>query len=442
MAAMTTSMSTRSAGEFRAASGPLLQQAWERYRIPVAITEAHLGCTREEQLRWLHEVWRGSCDARRRGIDVLAVTAWSAFGAYDWDSLVTRDLGHYEPGLFDARWSPPKPTALAALVREIASGGEPDHPALDAPGWWHRPERFLFGDAESAAMDELTESVPRPRTLLITGASGTLARAFARICQWRGLPHVLLCRTELDIADSESVALALKLHRPWAVINAAGYTRIDGAETEPERCMRENAAGPAILAGECAARKIALVSFSSDFVFDGRQDRPYREGDIVGPVNVYGTSKAEAEREVLVRHPEALIIRTSAFFSPWDERNFVARALAALRGGRLFAAPDDLTLTPSYVPDLVGATLDLLIDREGGIWHLSNPEPVTWAELARQVGTRSGFDERHVIGKPAAAFGLIAPRPAFSALTSDRGPLLPPLANALDRYFRDIELRI
>jgi dTDP-4-dehydrorhamnose reductase len=97
----------------------LLRQAWERYRLPVAITEAHLGCTREEQLRWWRDVWAAACQARAEGADVRAVTAWSAFGAFDWDSLVTRERGHYEPGSFDVRSDPPRSTAsYTPLVSE------------------------------------------------------------------------------------------------------------------------------------------------------------------------------------------------------------------------------------------------------------------------------------------------------------------------------------
>ncbi len=414
--------------------GGILNQAWDRYRLPLAVTEAHLGCTREEQVRWLNDVWTAACDARAAGADVRAVTAWSAFGAWDWDSLVTRDTGRYEPGVFDARWNPPKPTAVAALVRDLAAGRPPEHPALDAPGWWHRPERFLFpGDAAPAV-------TARPaRTLLITGGSGTLAGGFARHCRLRGLPAVVVPRRDLDIADPHAVAAALERYKPWAVVNAAGFARVDAAEGDPEGCRRANAAGPVALAAACAARGMGLVTFSSDLVFDGRAGRPYREGDAVAPLSVYGAAKAEAEREVLARHPGALVVRAGAVFGPWDERNFVSSALRTLRGGGMFAAPEDLTVTPSYLPDLVGATLDLLVDREAGVWHLANPDALTWADLAREAAGRAGLDPRGVRGRPAADLGFVAPRPAYSALGSDRGPHLPPLADGLDRYLREFD---
>ncbi len=116
-------------------AGPraLLSEAWERYGLPIAVTEAHLGCTREEQLRWLVEVWDAARALRADGVDVRAVTAWSLLGAYNWHTLVTRDEGYYEPGVFDLRSPSPRPTALAGLMRELAAGREPTHPLLAGP---------------------------------------------------------------------------------------------------------------------------------------------------------------------------------------------------------------------------------------------------------------------------------------------------------------------
>ena len=103
----------------------LLGEAWERYRIPLAVTEAHLGCTREEQMRWLAEVWQGAHRARARGVDVRAVTAWALLGAYDWDSLLTRAAGHYEPGAFDVRGPAPRLTALGRMIADLGHGRTP-----------------------------------------------------------------------------------------------------------------------------------------------------------------------------------------------------------------------------------------------------------------------------------------------------------------------------
>jgi dTDP-4-dehydrorhamnose reductase len=116
----------------------------------------------------------------------------------------------------------------------------------------------------------------------------------------------------------------------------------------------------------------------------------------------------------------------------------VAQVLGALRGGGRFAAPDDLTLTPTYIPDLVNVALDLLIDGACGVWHLSGPDPVTWAEFARAAAARAGYPADCVESRPASALGWVAPRPAYSALGTTRGTPLPPLADALDRCFHEL----
>lgn len=429
-------------------AGPraLIREAWERYRLPLAITEAHLGCTREEQLRWLKEVWDGAQSLRREGANLRAVTAWSLLGAFDWHNLLTREEGHYEPGVYDLRGPRPRPTALFHMLRELAQGREHEHPVLDSPGWWRRLDRLSYQPV-TRRPHSVAATVPRVsmkgdggRSLLITGGSGTLGKAFARICDRRGLSYRLLTRREMDIADPASVNTVLGQYDPWAVINAAGYVRVDDAEGELELCRRENARGPEVLAAACAARKAKLLTFSSDLVFDGAKRSPYVEGDAPAPLNVYGRSKAEAERRVFVALPTALVIRTSAFFGPWDRYNFVTAALSSLAEEREFIAADDVVISPTYVPDLVQASLDLLIDNERGIWHLANSGELTWAELARRVATLAGLDASLVDARPNEALALPAPRPLYGVLGSERGALLPTLEDALSRYFRECEI--
>jgi dTDP-4-dehydrorhamnose reductase len=424
-------------------AGPkaILKEAWMRYRLPLAVTEVHLACTREEQLRWLHEVWNSSVDLRAEGLDVRAVTAWAAFGAFDWNSLLTCDNGCYESGVFDLRSPVPRPTALACMIRTLTSGNVFDHPTLDTPGWWHRLDRLCYPPVTRreqmapSSLSMLKRSGAASRSLVITGATGTLGRAFARICEKRGLAYELLSRKQLDIADQYSTAAALDQYEPWAVINAAGFVRVDDAEVESERCFRENTTGPECLARECAGRKLPLVTFSSDLVFDGFKETPYIESDRTAPLNVYGRSKAEAEARVLDMFPEGLIIRTSAFFGPWDDFNFVHAVLATLSKGRTFVAADDITVSPTYVPDLVNATLDLLVDGEHGIWHLTNGGGVTWADFARIVATDAGYDPKNIHGRSSRLLGFRARRPAFTEMSSARANLMPPFRASLDRYF-------
>lgn len=270
--------------------------------------------------------------------------------------------------------------------------------------------------------------------LLITGATGTLGYAFARICHFRGIPYRLMSRREMDIAERDSVEAAMRGLKPWAVVNAAGYVRVDQAEQEATACYRENSEGPEILAATCARHSAQLLTFSSDLVFDGTKREPYVESDPVGPLNVYGKSKAEAEQRVLEALPSALVIRTSAFFGPWDEHNFVSLALSVMTQGLKFIAADDAYVSPTYVPDLVQASLDLLIDGESGIWHLANAGQVTWADLARTVAGIHGIKPSLVDARPTELLGLAAARPLYSVLGSERGQFLPSLEDALNRY--------
>jgi dTDP-4-dehydrorhamnose reductase len=276
--------------------------------------------------------------------------------------------------------------------------------------------------------------------ILITGATGTLGQAIQRVCRIRGLHAVLLNRASLDIADPASVARVLRQYQPWAVVNAAGYVRVDDAEADAARCYRENTTGPRLLAQACAAQGVQLLTFSSDLVFDGYHTAPYRESDLARPLSVYGRSKLLAEQAVLMHLPSALVVRTSAFFSAWDKHNFVHHALTAARQGELFAAADDVVITPTYVPDLVNTALDLLLDGAHGLWHLANQNPCTWAELAQLALRLAGLDEACVQPRAATSFGWAARRPLFSALASEHGALLPSVESALHRHLADERL--
>jgi dTDP-4-dehydrorhamnose reductase len=427
----------------------LLRSVWERYGRPTAITECHNGCTREEQMRWLWEVWQAARRTRESGAQVVAVTAWALLGSFDWNTLVTQSRGHYEPGVFDMRSQRPRPTAVSRLVGALARHEHYDNPVLDCEGWWRRNIRFIYGFAVDDSGEKVKTSkrvsVPpspvlrwnRQRPLLITGARGTLAQAFARLCDARGIPFSILPRSECDIADSVSVRSALSLVRPWAVVNAAGYVDVDGAELNPERCYRENTEGPAVLAEQCALAGIKLLAFSSDLVFNGLKSGPYVESDPVNALNQYGRAKVEMERRLRDLLPSALIVRTSAFFGPWDDFNFLTIALRALSADVEFTAANDLIVSPTYVPDLVEMSLDLLMDGERGLWHLANQGQISWADFAQRAAQLAGVPTERLRRCSLDNCDFIAPRPRSSVLGSERGRLLPSLDNALERFVAD-----
>jgi len=423
---------------------PLLMETWERYGLPIAITEAHIDANREDQLRWLVEIWNAALKARQQGADIRAVTVWALLGSFDWNSLVTACHGYYEPGPFDVRSPTPRPTALATLMRELASKRALSNPVLQGEGWWRRPGRFWCKPvatrtavADIAVRSQFKSAPVQP--ILITGATGTLGAAFKRICEARNLACHALTRQEMDITDPASVDAAIVRFKPWAIINAGGFVRVDEAETDSERCMRENTLGPTVLALACMRHALRFMTFSSDLVFDGAKGAPYVESDATNPLGVYGRSKLDAETRVLDADPQALVIRTSAFFGPWDRHNFVTQALGALANGEPFQAAGDMIVSPTYVPDLVKVALDLMIDRERGIWHLTNGDAVSWAELARRACAAAGMSADGLQEVAADAVDYPAQRPAFSALGSERALLLPSLDDALQRYAHAVQ---
>jgi dTDP-4-dehydrorhamnose reductase len=406
---------------------PRLWEAWERYHIPIAITEVHHGCHRDEQLRWFAEVWETAKTLREDGMDLRAVTLWSMFGNVDWRFLLARRNGHYDTGAFDVRSGTPRPTVIARAAKAYAKGEAFDHPALDSPGWWRRPLRLYPWSGRCAPFDW------GGRKLLITGATGTLGNGFARICEERALPFCLTARDELDLADEGSIAAAIASHEPWAVINTAGFVRVADAERESDSCMAANADGAERLARACAAAAIPLVTFSSDLVFDGRLGRRYHEEDETAPGCVYGLSKAEAERRVLAAGGKPLVVRTSAFFGPWDRYNFAWHALNALARGERIRACSLTRVSPTWVPDLCHAALDLLIDGETGLWHLANDGELSWFDFARRIAEGAGYDPGLVVAEDG-------PEALSTALTSRRGLMLRSFDSALEDFLRSVTI--
>jgi dTDP-4-dehydrorhamnose reductase len=430
-------------------AGPyaLLREVWERYRLPIAVTEVQLACTREQQLRWLDEVWGAASRLRGEGVDVRAVTAWSAFGAHDWGSLLTRNDGHYEPGLFDIRGPDARGTALAAMVRSLANCGYYEHPVLGAPGWWRGDRRLTYPAVTIGVGTPAIARAPmsptrsrgasnKTRPVMIVGARGTLGRAVAQACDQRGLARVCFTRAELDIADERAITAAVVDAHPWLVVNCAGFVRVDDAECERDACRVANIHGAEALARACGQMGVKLVTFSTDLVFDGAKGSPYVESDAPRPLSEYGRAKAEAEMAVLSAALDALVVRTAAFFAEHDDYNFVTQALRALAAGDEFTALSDVVVSPTYVPDLVNAVLDLAIDNESGVWHLASVGAVTWEELARRAARAASVSTAKLRGVSVAEVRLRAARPKYSALTSERASIMASLDDALSRYAR------
>jgi dTDP-4-dehydrorhamnose reductase len=410
----------------------LLKEAWERFHQPIAITEVHLHCHREEQLRWFKHVWEVCSGLIRQGIDIRALTTWAMLGSYGWNKLLTQDNGDYEPGAFDLRGGFLRPTALAEFIKDVSNTNSCKHHLSEEKGWWLRDTRVLYNPLSKTIQMKTNQSTP----VLIIGKNGTLGRAFAKVCEDRCIDYRLLSRQDCDISDLESIESAIELYKPWAIINAAGFVRVDDAETEREGCIRDNTKGAQNLAIACNKYGVQLISFSSDLVFDGKKPTAYVESDLPNPLNVYGHSKAQSEILVQKECPSSLIIRTSAFFSPWDEYNFVHYVRKALSNYETITVAKDVYISPTYVPHLVNTSLDILIDKENGIWHLANKGVVSWAEFAFLVADKFDLTKSLINAVGVDTMNYIAKRPFNSVLGSERGYLLPSFQSAMDEYLQ------
>lgn len=412
----------------------LLKEAWERLKLPLAITECHLHSTREDQMRWFYQMWEVVNKVKAEGVDFRAITAWAIFGLTGWNKLCTEPGGVYEPGVFNLSTGCPRPTALARLLQELTKHKAYYHPVLENEGWWQRDTRPLYSMRKVVSIGRKRKQ-RNCRPLLILGKTGTLGKAFGKICDERNIHYLLLSRKDLDINDSEAMKAVIEELHPWGIVNAAGYVNVDKAEEDAEICMNVNCHGAAALSSLCKANSIRFLSFSTDLVFDGEENHLYMESDPVHPLNVYGESKAMAEKMILQYNEEALIVRTSSFFGPWDDANFISTTLEALSEDQPVKAAADVYMTPTYVPDLVHACLDLLLDEESGIIHITNGETISWAQLAKRAAVMAGYDVSMIQEVLQQQMNWKAKRPAYSALGSERYLGMPGLDSALERFF-------
>lgn len=414
----------------------LLSEMWNRYKIPIAITEAHLNCTREEQLRWFSHVYEIACKLKNEGVEMIAVTSWALFGSFGWNKLLTDDSGNYEAGAFDISAGYLRPTALALLLRSLSSQEVYNKNLLTPAGWWQLDSRY-YTKSDNKITDARTNS---KHPLIIIGKTGTLGKAFSKICLERNILHILLGREEADICNESVLISMISQYQPWAIINAAGYVNVDEAENNKDTCYKTNYLGAEMLAKICLLHNVRLVSFSSDLVFDGNKRHPYTEEDFSNPLNTYGQSKQLAELAISKNYPDTLMIRTAAFFSPWDEFNFVHQLLDTLKAGKNFTVSNDIFISPTYVAHLVHASLDLLIDNAVGTWHLANKDCLTWYQFAKKI--ISYTDLNHALVVPGYNMPARAKLPVFSALGSNKYNLMPSLDDALNDYFLTIRSKL
>ncbi|HTF61952.1 MAG TPA: hypothetical protein VK638_04495 [Edaphobacter sp.] len=363
-----------------------LREVWDRYHRRTAITEVHHGSTRDEQVRWLAEVWEAANTLRAEGKDICAVTVWALFGVEDWNTLLTQRNGSYEPGAFDARGASLRLTALGRATKEILSEGLINHPVLDSGGWWHSERRFY--------RPELVRSVPVPsgtRTILLLGGSGALAQAFVRIAQFRGLECILMHPQDPAVSEPQ-LGQTLLRKKVWAIVDAT------------EKNIRQH----------------VLKGFQNRNI-----DRYIAETSAVA-IPTLGFSRGSDSGRV-----HSLTIDAGVLFGPWDADSSVTHIMRTLRDGVPISLASNTPVKASYIPDVVNHALDLLVDGEAGRWQLVNPSEMSWFGFGQLIAKNAGLDADLVTKVIAQVADVSDP--------SESHLVMPPLVDALDRFFRDYD---
>ena len=263
------------------------------------------------------------------------------------------------------------------------------------------------------------------RPILVAGKTGQLARCLVDVAEQRALPIIAVGRPECDLEDSGSINRAVHAVLPRAIVNAAGYTAVDKAESEPERAFVVNRDGARRLAATAWRLQIPFVHVSTDYVFDGRKSSAYFEDDIPCPLGVYGRSKLEGELAVMDTNPDALVFRTSWVYSPYGT-NFLKTVLRLADTRDVVRVVDDQRGAPTAAIDVASAIVDALgqvneknAQTRAGIYHESAAGETTWYGFAEAIFAGWGDRGRRVPILQAIAtadYATPVKRPANSRL--------------------------
>ncbi|HEY1562844.1 MAG TPA: dTDP-4-dehydrorhamnose reductase [Caulobacteraceae bacterium] len=245
--------------------------------------------------------------------------------------------------------------------------------------------------------------------VMLVGAAGQVGRALvdAAPTDWT---LAALTRSDLDIGDEAAVARAVETIGPDLIVNAAAYTAVDRAESEPELAFQINRDGAGHLAAAAARRDARLVHLSTDFVFGGPAGRPYRPDDPTGPLGAYGASKLAGEKAVAATAPEALILRTAWVYGPAAGSNFLATMLRLMAARPELGVVADQLGTPTSTLTLAEAIWTMVGKEARGIWHFTD------------AGTASWYDFAVAIAEEAVAAGLLASAPPVRPISTEDYP--------------------
>ena len=271
--------------------------------------------------------------------------------------------------------------------------------------------------------------------ILLSGAEGQLGRV---VRSGFGTHEVIApSEAELDICDRRKVEATLDQTRPDLLLNAAAYTDVDGAESDPETAFAGNARGPGILAVATGQRGIPMVHISTDYVFDGEAGRPYDERDETSPCTVYGRSTLEGEEAVRQSNPRHFVVRTAWLYAA-QGRNFPRTMIEHAERPEVRVVNDQFG-SPTFAPHLAAGLLKLIETTSWGTYHLAGGGVASWHQFASALYRELGI-ETPVRPVPTSEFPRPARRPRFSALTTIEEPriLLPRWEDGLEALVAEI----
>ena len=262
--------------------------------------------------------------------------------------------------------------------------------------------------------------------ILVTGTTGQVARALAERARAHGASVSLVGRPALDLTIPSTINSVIEAHGCDVIVNAAAYTAVDQAEVEPEIADAVNGAGAGLVARAAASLGVPIVHLSTDYVFDGQTDRPYRETDPVRPIGVYGRSKLAGEIAVETANPDSVILRTAWVYSPFG-RNFVKTMLRLASAREEVPVVADQHGSPTSALDIADGIMkicrNLLTQPHDkslrGVFHMTGAGATTWAEFAGAVFSESGRlggPSARVRAITTAEYPTAARRPANSCL--------------------------
>ncbi|HEX6781969.1 MAG TPA: dTDP-4-dehydrorhamnose reductase [Solirubrobacterales bacterium] len=254
--------------------------------------------------------------------------------------------------------------------------------------------------------------------LLVTGAAGMLGRDVMLAAGNAGHDVIGYGRAELDVTDPAALARRLELAHPDVVVNCAAWTDVDGAETAEEAAFAINGKGAGNVAAAANEIEARVLHVSTDYVFDGAKGAPYVESDQPAPLSAYGRTKLAGEEAVAAANKRHFIVRSAGLFGVGG-RNFVETMLQLAGDRSEVAVVRDQVGSPTYTWHLAYGIVRLIEGIEYGIHHMAASGQCSWYEFAREIFEQATVECR-VLSITSEEFGAAAPRPAFSALTSQR----------------------